>query len=339
MAAGKRFGVAVSLAVLGILAAFPWFGPPVYFVSFLFTVCMYICLSSSWNLIGGYAGYLSFGHAAFFGIGAYSTAMLVKMLNLSAVGTVLSTIPAGLIAAGVAIIVGYPCLRLRGPYFAVITLCFAFVAQLAVKNIDLVGGADGLWLKSMDLPIGTSRGILFELMLLLTAVTVAVSIRINHSKFGAGLRAIKEDEEVAQTMAVNAPLLKIQAFALSAFFPGIAGGLFAYYLTYIHPDMVFDVNISILIVLMSLFGGGGSWLGPIVGATALTFINEGLSTFVKAELARIIYGCLFIVVIIFMPNGIIEFFKSWNRSDDEDMEGAPSQEGAAPARLTDSLRR
>ena len=89
----------------------------------------------------------------------------------------------------------------------------------------------------------------------------------------------------------------------------MAGGVYAYYLTYIHPDIVFDVMISILIVLMALFGGGGSWLGPIIGAVMLTLVNEGLSTFVKAELARIIYGCLFIVVIIFMPNGIIEFFK------------------------------
>ncbi len=123
-------------------------------------------------------------------------------------------------------------------------------------------------------------------------------------------------------MAVNAHASQDPGVCALSIFPGIAGGIFAYYLTYIHPDMVFDVNISILIVLMSLFGGGSSWLGPIVGATLLTFINEGLSTFVKAELARIIYGCLFIVVIIFMPNGIIEFFKGWNKSESEDMEGA-----------------
>ncbi len=114
-------------------------------------------------------------------------------------------------------------------------------------------------------------------------------------------------------MAINAPLLKIQAFALSAFFPGMVGGIYAYYLSYIDPQIVFDVNISILIVLMSLFGGGKSWLGPVVGAVALSVINEGLSTFVKAEWARIIYGCLFIVVIIFMPDGIIEFFGSRGR--------------------------
>jgi len=300
----------VALVVLCLLAVFPWIGPPVYFVSFVYTILMYVCLASSWNLIGGYAGYLSFGHVAFFGIGAYTTALLANSFDLSAIGTVLSTIPAGAAAALTAILIGYPCLKLRGPYFAVITLCFAFVVELATKNLAILGGADGLWIKAMDLPVATSRGILCELMLLLATVTVIVSLRINHSKFGAGLRAIKEDEEVAQTMAINAPWLKIKAFALSAFFPGVAGGLHAYYLTYIHPDIVFDMNVSILIVLMALFGGGGSWLGPVIGAVLLSLVNEALSTFVKAELARIIYGSLFIIVTIFMPDGIISFFKS-----------------------------
>lgn len=305
----SHLSLVIGVLIVLVLAAFPLAGPPVYFISFLYTVFMFVCLSASWNLIGGYAGYLSFGHVAFFGIGAYTTALLANIFDLSAIGTILSTIPAGVVAALTSIIVGYPCLRLRGPYFAVITLCFAFVVQLAVQNLDIVGGPDGLWIKAMNLPIEASRSIMFELMLLLMVITILTSIWVDRSRFGAGLRAIKEDEEVAQTMAINAPRLKMQAFALSAFFPGIAGGIHAYYLTYIHPDIVFDVNISILIVLMALFGGGGTWLGPIVGAASLSFINEGLSTFVKAELARIIYGCLFIMVIIFMPNGIIEFFK------------------------------
>jgi branched-chain amino acid transport system permease protein len=165
----------------------------------------------------------------------------------------------------------------------------------------------------MELPIHTIRAILFEVMLIVMVMAVSMSMWVSRSKFGAGLRAIKEDEEVAQTMAINAPKLKIEAFALSAFFPGMAGGVYAYYLTYIHPDIVFDVMISILIVLMALFGGGGTWLGPVIGAVILTLINEGLSTFVKAELARIIYGGLFIGVIIFMPNGIVEFFKGVGR--------------------------
>jgi branched-chain amino acid transport system permease protein len=299
---------AVSLVLA--LALLPLLQPPVYFISLLFTVFTYVTLATAWNLIGGYAGYLSFGHAAFFGIGAYTTAIMSKQLGLSAVWTLLSSVPAGAVAALVAVVVGYPCLRLRGPYFAVITLCFAFLVHLTVRNLDIVGGADGLWLKSMDLPVAWSRSILFEVMLVLMVAAVASSAYIGTSRFGVGLRAIKEDEEVAQTMAINAPFLKIKAFALSAFFPGAAGGIYGYYLTYIHPDAVFDVNISILIVLMALFGGGKTWLGPVVGAVVLSLVNEGLSTFVKAELARIIYGCLFILVIVFMPDGIIEFFRS-----------------------------
>jgi branched-chain amino acid transport system permease protein len=297
------------LVFIAAISLFPWFSIPVYFVSLLFTVFLYVVLAVSWNFIGGYAGYLSFGHVAFFGIGAYSTAILMQVFSLTPFLTILSTIPAGMIAALIAIIIGYPCLRLRGPYFAVITLCFAFVVDLGVKNLEFLGGADGLWLKSMELPINVTRGVLFEVMLILMVVTIAASLWINRSKFGAGLRAIKKDEEVAQTLAINAPKLKIWAFALSAFFPGIAGGIYAYYLTYIHPDIVFDVNMSILIVLMALFGGGGTLLGPIIGAVILTLVNEGLSTFVMAELARIIYGCLFVIVIIYLPNGIMDFFR------------------------------
>lgn len=297
----------MSALVLALMT-FPLSSPPVYFLSFMFWIFLYVCLASSWNLIGGYAGYLSFGHVAFFGVGAYSTAMLAKIFSLNVTWTLLATIPAGLISAVTAIIVGYPCLRLRGPYFAVITLCFAFVAQLTVKNLEFLGGADGLWLKSMDVSVSLNRAIFYELMLGLSMVTVLTSFLVGRSRFGAGLRAIKEDEEVAQTLAINSPRLKIAAFALSSFFPGIAGGIYACYLSYIHPDVVFDVNMSILQVLMALFGGASSWLGPVVGAVSLTLVNEGLSTFVKAELARILYGCLFIIVIIFMPDGILEFF-------------------------------
>jgi branched-chain amino acid transport system permease protein len=305
----RRYFIFAMLLFLLALALFPWLGPPVYFVSLIFTVFMFITLASSWNVIGGYAGYLSFGHVAFFGIGAYTTALMMKGFNLSPAGTILSSVPAGMVAGIIALIVGYPCLRLRGPYFAVVTLCFAFVVDLGIKNIEILGGPEGLWLKSMDLPIETIRAILFETMLVVMLLSIGMGYWIDHSKFGAGLRAIKADEEVAQTMAINAPRLKLQAFVLSAFFPGMAGGVYAYYLTYIHTTIVFDMMISILIVLMALFGGGGTLLGPIIGAVCLTLINEGLSTFVKAELARIIYGCLFIGVIIFMPNGIMEFFK------------------------------
>lgn len=305
----QKYRLAATALLIAMLAAFPFLEPEVYYLSFMFSVFMYVILASSWNFIGGYAGYLSFGHAAFFGIGAFATAKAASMFELSPLLTILASVPAGALAALVALIVGYPCLKIRGPYFSVVTICFAFVVELTVKNIEFLGGAEGIYLKFMDIPEKLSRSILYEVMLLLMVVTLAVAWWLGRSRLGAGLRAIRSDEEVAETMAIPTAKIKIQAFVLSAFFPGIAGGLFAYYLTYIHADVVFNINISILIVLMAMFGGGGTWLGPIIGAVILTVVNEGLSTFAQAEIARIIYGALFIVVTIFMPNGIIDFFR------------------------------
>jgi len=309
----NKLSIALAAIVAALLAAFPCLGPEVYYLSFMFSVFMYVILASSWNLIGGYAGYLSFGHAAFFGIGAFATAKTAAFFELSPLPTLLASLPAGILAALVALIIGYPCLKIRGPYFAVVTLCFGFVVELAVKNIEFLGGAEGIWMQFMDLPEKMSRTIMYEAMLLLAVITLGAAWWLGNSRLGAGLRAVRADEEVAETMAIPTAKIKIQAFVLSAFFPGVAGGLFAYYLTYIHPDVVFNINISILIVLMAMFGGGGTWLGPIIGAVILTVVNEGLSTFAQAEIARIIYGALFIVVTIFMPNGILDFFRKRNR--------------------------
>jgi len=299
----------MGIATLILLALVPLFSPPAYFLSMLYMVFLYVVLSESWNIIGGFAGYLSFGHVAFFGLGSYTTAFLMKQFSLSPVATILSSIPAGMVAAIIALVVGYPCLRLRGPYFAVVTMCFAFVVHMVIQNIDLLGGVEGLWLPAMKKSILVIRSLFYELMLGLMILVILIVRRIERSKLGMGLMAIKEEEEVAQTLGIHTPRLKIIAFGLSAFFPGIAGGLHAYYLTYISPEIVFDVMISILIVLMVLFGGGGSWIGSLIGAVSLSLINELLTTFIGAEIARIIYGFLFIGVIIFMPNGVMEFLR------------------------------
>jgi branched-chain amino acid transport system permease protein len=302
----------IFLPILGallIFALFPFFSPPAYFMSMLYMVFLYVVLAESWNIIGGFAGYLSFGHVAFFGIGAYTTAFLMNRMGLSPMATILSSIPAGFVAAMVAFLIGYPCLRLRGPYFAVVTMCFAFIIHMIIQNIGVFGGVEGLWLPAMKIPIGMIRAIFYEIMLGLMVLVVLLVRWIEKSKLGMGLATIKEDEEVAQTLGIHTPRLKILAFGLSAFFPGITGGIHAYYLTYISPEIVFDVMVSILIVLMTLFGGGGSWMGALIGAVSLSLVNEFLTTFVGAEIARIIYGFLFVVVIIFMPNGIMEFIR------------------------------
>lgn len=315
MAKANRYPLSweAAIIVITLLALLPLFSPPAYFLSMFYMVFLYVVLSQSWNIIGGYAGYLSFGHVAFLGLGAYTSAFLTKYFSLSPVGTFLSCLPAGLAAALVAFLIGYPCLRLRGPYFAVVTLCFSFVVHMVIQNIDFLGGVEGLWLPAMNKPIELIRSIFYEIMLGLMVITILVARGLEKSKLGLGLVAIKEEEEVAQTLGIHTPRLKIIAFGLSAFFPGVAGGLHAYYLTYISPEIVFDVMISILIVLMVLFGGGGTWLGALLGSISLSLVNEFLTTFIGAEIARIIYGFLFVIVIIFMPNGLIEFLRPMRR--------------------------
>ena len=300
-----------SLLLVGFLCALallPLIRPPAYFLSFIFKMLLFIILAESWNLIGGFTGYLSFGHVAFFGIGAYTSAMLFQLAGLS---PFLGALPAGLMASAVAFLIGYPCLRLKGPYFAVVTLCFAFVMDLTVKNWAFLGGSEGIHLKLVPLDIQISRSIFYEIFLGLALVTVLSVRHVQHSKFGMGLTSIREDEDVAQTLCIRTAGLKVKAFALSAFFPGVAGGIYSYYISYIHPDIVFDINVSILIVLMALFGGGSSWLGPLIGAGFLSVINEFLSMFIKPEIARMIYGALFMAVIIFMPDGVVAYVRKW----------------------------
>jgi len=307
----RRF---VLIPFIVLVAFFPLFQPPAYFLSFIFKVFLYVILAESWNLIGGFTGYLSFGHVAFFGIGVYTSSMLFQHLGLT---PFIGAIPAGFLASAVAWIVGYPCLRLRGPYFAVVTLCFAFIIDLVVKNWSFLGGAEGIHLKLLPMDIQLSRSIFYEIFLGLALTTALVARKIQSGKFGLGLAAIREDEDVAQTLRIHTADLKIKAFVLSSFFPGVAGGIYAYYISYVHPGIVFDINISILIVLMALFGGGSSWVGPVIGAVVLSIINEFLSLFVQPEFARIIYGMLFMAVIIFMPDGIVVFLKKSHRSTSE----------------------
>ena len=302
----------ISLIVfLLVLAVFPLVKPPVYLLSFLFKVLLFIILAESWTLIGGFAGYVNLGHIAFFGIGTYTSAILFKFLGIS---PFIGAVPGGIMASAVACVIGYPCLRVKGPYFVVVTICFASVVDLIVRNWDFVGGPEGIHLKLVPMQIDLSRAVFYEIFLGLAIVTALVTRKVQHSKFGIGLASIREDEDVAQTLCIYAAGLKIKAFALSAFFAGMAGGVYAYYISYVHPDIVFDMNMSVLIVLMALFGGPASWVGPLIGAGFISVLNEMLSLFIKPEIARIIYGSMFAAVIIFMPDGVFPYLeRKWRR--------------------------
>jgi branched-chain amino acid transport system permease protein len=172
-----------------------------------------------------------------------------------------------------------------------------------------VGSSTGLWYKLMPVSIEANRVIFYEVMLFLATVITIVVFWVEKSKFGAGLIAIREDEDVAKTMGINTPWLKIKAFVLGAFLAGVVGGIYGYYMSYVHPESTFNINMSLLILLMSFFGGCRTWAGPLIGAAFLSLINQFIVTFIGAEISRILYGLLLVVIIIFMPNGVIQYLK------------------------------
>ncbi|MBP1711967.1 MAG: leucine/isoleucine/valine transporter permease subunit [Deltaproteobacteria bacterium] len=300
----------ILLSAILLLVAFPFFRPPLFFLSLLISIFLFISLTESWNLLGGYTGYISLGHVVFFSIGAYTTAVCMNCFGHS---PFLTAILGGAVAGGVAAIVGFPVLRLKGAYFSISSLLLAVIAQLIFLNWEFVGGSVGLWYKLMPVGIEANRVIFYEVMLGLALIITFAVRYVEKSKFGAGLITIREDEEVAKTIGINTAMLKLKAFILGSFFAGVVGGVYGYYLSFIHPDITFNVNTSLLILLMAFFGGCTTWMGPLLGAVVLSLANQLIVTFIGAEISRVLYGLILILVIIFMPNGMIEYLKAGKR--------------------------
>lgn len=240
------------IPVVACLALLPVLKPDIYYLSALFGIFLYAALACGWNIFGGYTGYMNFGHAGFFGVGAYTSALLLLRFGLSPFYT---SILGGALAGVLAAVIGYPCLRLRGPYFVLVTFCLGLAARIVVINVEWTGSSTGLWLPFLKVSMFVNRVIFYEVMLAIMVLTILVAMWIERSKFGIGLRAIFQDEDSAETQGVNATKLKIAAFIVSAFLAGIAGSIYGYYRSYIHPDFIFDVSISVLVVLMALLGG------------------------------------------------------------------------------------
>jgi len=306
MIKSNRVLIVVILATL-LLAALPFVGLNLYLVSFLFLLMMNISLTVGWNIIGGYAGYVSFGHVAFVGVGGYTTAVLLAKFNLS---PIITTPLAGIVAALVALVVGYPALRLRGPYFSLITLVISLAIAAVVLNIPGINAASGIFLSAPSGDIHSSRLILFEMMVVVLLFTILCAYFIEKSKFGIGLKAIREDEVVAATQGVNTTNLKLLAFVISGGLAGIVGGVFSWYKGLVFVDAMFSVNISVMIVLMALLGGTHSWIGAVVGSVLVMVINEFLTLSIGSNLSQIIFGILLVVTILFIPNGIVGWIEA-----------------------------
>ncbi len=289
----------ILLAIVALALAVLPHGLSVYLRSFAMFTMMYVVLALSWNIISGFTGYTSFGHVAFYGIGAYACAILVADYGWHWVPTLF----VGAFVAGVvALALGYPVLRLKGPYFAIAMLGAAEGTRVVATVWDgLTHGGLGISFPSTENSMST-----YYAMLVLMLITVAVVYYVGHSRFGIRLNAIREDEVAAETLGINVTRYKLVAFVLSAIFPAVAGGIQAYKVLYIEPLSVFFVQITIAMALMSMLGGKGTVIGPIVGAVLLYTAQE--LTWVNFPTAHLIaYGVFIIIVARFMPRGLMGF--------------------------------
>ena len=272
-------------------------------------VFMYACLAQSWNWIGGYAGYAAFGNVGFFGIGAYTVGILLRDFGLSPFVT---TILGGGFAALLALVIGYPALKLRATaYFSLVTMGVALLLSNVFLAIPSVTGA-GRGIPNIHipgLPIDLKVQVFYVIFLALMLVVFAITHKIEHSKFGYSLLAIRENEDAALACGINAAKTKLIAFALSAFFTGVVGGYYAVYISWINPGSAFSLMISVSPVVMCIFGGKGTWIGPLVGASAIELLRQFLSFTVSSELNLVIYGVVLVVAVIVIPKGIVGLFR------------------------------
>lgn len=288
-----------GVIALVVAVAFPFIAAP-YYLRFATDALMFAILASSWNIIGGYTGYPSFGNVVFFGLGAYTTAVLMTKAGAPFLVGLLGS--AGLCVV-FAVLIGLPVLRLRGHYFAIATLGVAEAMREVVKNLDITEGNTG-----MVLPLIRAPEMFYYFMLGTLLLTLGVTFWFTRRRLGYGLAAIREDEDAAATTGVDTTRYKIIAFALSGLFAGLAGGIHAYKNTFIEPDPVFSVGITVEMIVMAVFGGLGTPIGPTIGALLLQTISEVLSNYIQV-LHVTFFGLVVILAIVFTPRGLVDIIR------------------------------
>jgi branched-chain amino acid transport system permease protein len=284
-----------------------------YYFSAAYTILQFVILATAWNVLGGYAGYVNFGSAAFFAVGAYSSVFLYKAVDPPLIVSIVAgTVVAGLLGMAV----GYLTLRLRGVFFAIATLALAVVLYTCVVNWDYVGGARGAYiLQPKDLPFGLTRYIhvLYGAMVLMAAAALAVARAIETSAIGRGLAAIRDDELAAECAGVPTLRLKILAATVSGALMGMAGTTFPYYLSYVEPSAAFNLSYAVNTIAMPLIGGMTMWAGPLVGALLLGTVQQVVQVTVSSEWNLLIVGVLLVVFVTVAPNGIVGWVERLRR--------------------------
>ena len=278
------------------LAVYPTFGTG-YGVRAMLQIFMWIALAGSWNLISGLTGYVSFGHVAFFGAGAYTAAILIAKAGWPWLAAALA---GGVGACAVALVIGYPCLRLKGPYFAIAMLGLNEVLRALVSYFEgLTGGGSGLSLPTLHATVS----IYYVMGATAAAVTLLTYVIIT-SRFGLRLMTIREDELAAEAMGIDTARHKLYAFLLSAVGPGIVGALAARDQGYIEPISVFPLATTITMIVMVLFGGKGTVWGPVLGAVVL-FVSQEFVWARFPYLHQLLFGAIIVAVVLLMPRGVL----------------------------------
>ena len=298
----RRSDLLAALAFVLTLVVYGLAGNDLGLLDTLGTVFMYIVLTQAWNILGGYGGYLNFGMVTYFGIGAYTTALLYEFFHLS---PFLSAPLAGIAGAASGLLIGIPTLRLRGAYFAVVTMIITFATQIAVFTVPFTQGAMGIYLPQLDFSPRGIEQLFYFIFLGLAAATTALIYAIEHSNFGWALVAIREDEDAAEVVGIHTTEVKWSANALAAFLTGLVGGIYAQRVYYIEPTSTFTLDTSLNVVLMAVIGGVASWQGPLIGTSVVLLVAQWLRTTVTSEANRVIFSLVVILIALFVPRGIM----------------------------------
>ncbi len=320
--------LAVALVVFLILRAI---GNEYYFVAG-YTVVQYVILATAWNILGGYTGYVNFGSAAFFAVGAYSSVAVITFANeidalvpesLAPFFHTIFPLPipvliviAGLMSGLVGYGMGYLTLRLRGAFFAIATLALAVVLQTLVVNWEFVGGSSGAYVLRPDsVPVfGNYVHYLFALMLVMAVGALTIARMIERSKLGYGFAAIRDDELAAEASGVPTLKLKLIATAVSGGLMGMAGAPFPYFIGFLQPQSAFGLEYAVNSIAMPMIGGTMSWVGPLIGAVLLGTLQQVANVTISSHFNLLLVGLLLIGFVIVAPNGIVGLWQDWARA-------------------------
>ena len=307
--------ISSGVVVLILLILFPLFFQKPFPQHVMILVFMFGMMAVAWNIMGGYAGMFSFGQVAFFGIGAYTSSFLLITYHIN---PWLGLVVGGLIAALVAAVIGYPCSNLRGHYFAIASIAFGEIVRTHFNNWKLVGAAEGMTLPMLkesfeNFMFHSSKLPYYYIMLAFLIISLVVCYIVATSKMGYYFRAIKESHDVAKVLGINVVWYRLIAIMISAFLTAMAGTFYAQYVLYLDPESVLILPISIQIVLISMLGGAGSLMGPVIGAAVLMPVSEITRVMLGHKgtgVDMLIYGALITLISVYQPKGVWGLFSN-----------------------------